>query len=154
MTSKTSPGLSSPLCLFNRINYLDPSISRFSPKLLYAIFIPCDIASLSLQAGGGAASSQSKGSNNISVDVSLAGLSFQVFTLIVFIAIAVDYFVRFFRTHGRHTLNFRVKFFLSFLALSIVLILLRCAYRIDELSGGYSGPLFHIQGLFIGLESR
>lgn len=110
--------------------------------------------SLTLQAGGGAASSESSGTNNISVDVSLAGLSFQVFTLVVFVAIAADYFVRYFRTHGRHTLGFRVRFFLLFLSLSIVLILLRCAYRIDELSGSYSGPLFHIQGLFIALESR
>ena len=44
------------------------------------------------------------------------------------------------------------KVFLAFLSLAIILILIRCAYRIDELSKGYAGPLIHNQGLFIGLE--
>ena len=46
----------------------------------------------------------------------------------------------------------RFKIFLGFLSLSIVLILIRCVYRIDELSDGYNGPLIHKEGLFIGLE--
>ena len=46
----------------------------------------------------------------------------------------------------------RFKIFAAFLSLSIVLILIRCAYRIDELSDGYNGPLIHNEGLFVGLE--
>jgi hypothetical protein len=137
-----------------RIVHLDRSLSRFSPKLLYWIFIPCDIVSLALQAGGGGASSQSSGGNRTSVNVTLAGLSFQVFTLLCFIALSADYLVRYFRQNSLRATDRRVKLFLFFLALGIFLILLRCAYRIDELSGGYFGPLFHEQGPFIGLESR
>ncbi len=36
--------------------------------------------------------------------------------------------------------------------MAIILILIRCVYRIDELSDGYSGPLVHDEGLFVGLE--
>jgi len=44
------------------------------------------------------------------------------------------------------------KVFVGSLSAAIILILIRCAYRIDELSDGYHGPLIHNEGLFIGLE--
>ena len=136
--------------------YLGPQYGRFSPKLYYWIFIPCDIFSLCLQAVGGALSSTSSGSSNVAVDVSQAGLSFQVFTLVVFIALTVDYAIRYLqarRVEERKTpLPISFKVFVAFLSLAVLLILIRCAYRIDELSDGYSGPLIHNEGLFIGLE--
>ncbi len=136
--------------------YLGPQYGRFSPKLYYWIFIPCDIFSLCLQAVGGALSSTSSGTSNVAVDVSKAGLSFQVFTLVVFIALAVDYAIRYMRAkrveERKARLPVSFKVFLAFLSLAIVLILIRCAYRIDELSDGYMGPLIHKEGLFIGLE--
>lgn len=136
--------------------YLGPQYGRFSPKLYYWIFIPCDIFSLCLQAVGGALSSTSSGSSDVAVDVSKAGLSFQVFTLVVFIALTVDYAVRYMQAkrveERKAPLPASFKLFVAFLALAVILILIRCAYRIDELSDGYSGPLIHNQGLFIGLE--
>ena len=42
--------------------------------------------------------------------------------------------------------------FAGFLSLAITLFLIRCAYRIDEMSNGYNGPLIPNEGLFIGLE--
>ncbi|KAH8891982.1 rta1 domain protein, partial [Thozetella sp. PMI_491] len=138
--------------LARTIVYLDPSVSRFDPRFFYWFFIPCDIISLALQAGGGATSSTSTGSDNTGVNVSLAGLSFQVFTLVVFIAAAVDYMIRYLRSPGRPNLETRFKVFLGFLSFSTVLILIRCIYRIDELSEGYNGPLFHDEAMFYGLE--
>ena len=136
--------------------YLGPQYGRFSPKLYYWIFIPCDIFSLCLQAVGGALSSTSSGSSNVAVDVSKAGLSFQVFTLVVFIALTVDYAIRYTRAkrveERKAPLPVSFTVFVAFLSLAIILILIRCAYRIDELSDGYSGPLIHNQGLFVGLE--
>lgn len=41
---------------------------------------------------------------------------------------------------------------MGFLSAAIVLILVRCVYRIDELSDGYNGPLIHNEPLFVGLE--
>lgn len=103
-------------------------------------------------------SSNSAGRSYVGVDIALAGLSFQVFTLSLFICLAADYAIRYSR--GRSVAKqderkvFTTKFlvFLGFLSLAILLILIRCVYRIDELSDGYNGPLIHNEGLFIGLE--
>ena len=98
-------------------------------------------------------SSNSNGSSQVGVDIAIAGLSFQVFTLSVFIVLAVDYALRYLRNRGNiMSLPASFKIFVAFLSLAILLILIRCVYRIDELSNGYSGPLIHDQGLFIGLE--
>ena len=102
-------------------------------------------------------SSNSSGQSYIGVDIALAGLSFQVFTLSLFICLATDYAIRYWKgrtevKEGRKELGTRFKVYLGFLSLAIVLILIRCVYRIDELSDGYDGPLIHNEGLFIGLE--
>lgn len=142
--------------MFCRIEHLDRSVSRFPPRLLYWLFIPCDIISLALQAGGGASSSTSSGTNQAGVNVSLAGLSLQVFTLLVFILLSADYFVRLSRSKPSGWLGGlpgQFKIFIVFLGLAIILIFTRCCYRIGELSEGYRGPLFRDEGLFLGLES-
>ncbi|KAL8689880.1 MAG: hypothetical protein Q9218_004545 [Villophora microphyllina] len=75
------------------------SVYQYRPKLAanlyYWIFIPCDIFSLVLQAIGGALSSTSSGGSKVAVDVSITGLSLQVFFICVFIAFAVDYIIRY-----------------------------------------------------------
>jgi len=143
--------------LYKIIMYLSPTSSRFAPKLYYILFIPCDIISLVLQAIGGAMSTNSMGSSKTGVNIALAGLCFQVFTLTVFILLSLDYTIRYrkdVKTGRVESSHVEKKFgvFVVFLALAIVSILTRCVYRIDELSDGYSGPLIHNQGLFIGLE--
>ena len=111
--------------------------------------------SLTLQAAGGGLSSSTSGSSKTGVNIAIAGLSFQVFTLTVFILLAIDYAVSYVRgqyTKPSETLATSFKIFVTFLSLAILCILIRCVYRIDELSNGYSGPLIHDEGLFIGLE--
>lgn len=135
------------------IVYLGTQHARFPPKFYYWTFIACDLLSLILQATGGALSSVSSGGSKAAVDVAIAGLSFQVFTLIIFILLAAEYGVRYQKAGGANAqLPTKFKSFLGFLSLSILCILIRCIYRIDELSDGYNGPLIHDQGLFIGLE--
>ena len=137
----------------SRVIYLGPQYSRFSPKFYLWVFIPCDILSLVLQAAGGALSSGSGGGSKAAVDVSIGGLAFQVFTLCIFIALVAEYVSRYVKASKSQTqLSGRFKIFSSFLALAILLILIRCAYRIDELSDGYNGPLIHNEPLFLGLE--
>ena len=101
-------------------------------------------------------SSVSSGSSKTAVDVAIAGLSFQVVTLCVFIALSTEFAVRYLRAQRgeaqKRILPTRFKVFLVFLTLAIMFILIRCAYRIDELSDGYNGPLIHNESLFIGLE--
>lgn len=102
-------------------------------------------------------SSSSNGSSNVGVNIALAGLVLQVATLTIFILLTVDYFVRS-RSVWRYSdihLPRRFKIFVSFLALATILILIRCCYRVYELSEGYSrtSKALRDQGLFIGLES-
>jgi uncharacterized ion transporter superfamily protein YfcC len=111
--------------------------------------------SLTLQAAGGGLSSSTSGASNIGVNVAIAGLSFQVFTLTIFILLALHYgfrYVRRPRVKPSESLTAKFKIFVAFLSLSILCILIRCVYRIDELIDGYNGPLIHNEGLFIGLE--
>lgn len=98
----------------------------------------------------------SSGNSKAAVDVAIAGLSFQVFTLSMFIALGIEFAVGYIRAQRdrlqRRALPTSFKVFVAFLSLSITFILIRCAYRIDELSDGYYGPLIRNQSLFIGLE--
>ena len=109
-----------------------------------------------LQSIGGALSSTSNGGSKAANDVAIAGLSFQVFTLLIFIALGLEFAVRYLKAQRlqaqKRVLPTSFKVFVSFLSLAIVCILIRCAYRIDELSDGWDGPLIHDESLFIGLE--
>ncbi|CEL10112.1 Putative Parasitic phase-specific protein psp-1 (Fragment) [Aspergillus calidoustus] len=139
--------------LSQTITHINPHISRFKPKLLYWIFIPCDIVSLVLQAVGGALSciASTEDGVQLGVDISLAGLVFQVFTLTTFTVTFLDY-LNSCRRH-RMQLDRRMKVFLYLLFLSIFLILLRCVYRVVELHEGYFSHFFRDEVLFIALES-
>lgn len=139
--------------LSNIVIFLGRENSRFSPSLYYWIFIPSDLVSLALQATGGAMSANSSGAKQVGVAISLAGLSFQVFSLAIFILLALDFAFRHWRSKARRSTPPSFKVFVFFLSLAILLILVRCVYRIDELSDGYGGSLIHNQSLFIGLEA-
>ncbi|PYI07199.1 RTA1-domain-containing protein [Aspergillus sclerotiicarbonarius CBS 121057] len=137
------------------INHIDASISRFNPKYFYWIFIPCDIISLILQAVGGALScvGQTTDAINVGVNISMAGLIFQVITLAIFCGLFLDYLNACWRSPARKAVNRPMKIFLIFMFSSVFLILLRCVYRIVELHAGYFSPTFRDESLFIALES-
>ena len=105
-----------------------------------------------LQAAGGALSASQNGAKEVGVGISLAGLSFQVFSLAIFISLALEFGVNYYRSKRQEILPSTFKAFILLLSLAIVLILVRCIFRIDELSNGYGGALIHNEGLFIGLE--
>lgn len=100
-------------------------------------------------------SSTSNGDSNAGVQIALAGLSIQVITLFVFVVLVLDYFVRSRSVWKGAQLPTRFKVFCSALALATILIFARCAYRIYELSEGYSqdSEALRDEPLFIGLES-
>lgn len=140
-------------------NFLGPEACRFPVKIYVWVFVPCDIVSLILQSVGGALSSSSVGSDKSGEYITLAGLAFQVFTLTVFTAMALDYLFRYIsyrksqQVDQRRILSTRLEIFGVFFSASILFILIRCCYRIAELGQGYSGSIFREEGLFIGLES-
>ncbi|TDZ35758.1 Sphingoid long-chain base transporter RSB1 [Colletotrichum trifolii] len=130
-----------------------PELSRIPPKAMYWLFISFDAFCLALQAAGGALSTTSKGSSHLGVNLAMAGLVIQVVVLVAFCALFADYMIRYNRSGLARALTRREKLFFGFLALAITLILARCAYRVDELSEGYSNSTkITDEGLFIGLE--
>jgi hypothetical protein len=135
-------------------NYIEPKSSRFAPKYFYWIFIPADIVSLILQAVGGAMSSTSNGSSTAGVDIALAGLIFQVICLVFFAICCMDYAIRSRKVWRNNPVPRRFIIFCVFLTLATVCILIRCSYRVYELSEGYSrdSEALRDQPLFNGLE--
>jgi hypothetical protein len=95
-----------------------------------------------------------KAAIQVGVNISLAGLIFQVITLGIFCAIFADYLLACKRAPGCwRGIETRFKVVLGFLFASILLISLRCVYRIVELHAGYFSELFRDEPLFIALES-
>ena len=132
-------------------------------------FIPCDVVSLVLQAvGGGMASVASNNNQPVETgdNIMIAGLSFQVFTLLIFIGCGTDFGLQTYRRYSqlgeaafdqgaaarRIRGSWLFKGFIAALSLSTICIFWRSVYRVAELSGGWTGPLMKRQGLFIGFE--
>jgi hypothetical protein len=146
------------LTIYLSIMRLSPSSAQFKPALYYQIFIPCDVLCLVIQAVGGALSTQSDGSSKVGVDLGLAGLSLQVIVIFVFIVLSVQYAFRYRKDVQTGKIagggvDARFKLFMVFISLALLVIFIRCVFRIYELTDGYSGAAFHDQGAFIGLES-
>lgn len=55
-----------------------------------------------VQAAGGALSTSTAGQSQTGVDLALVGLSFQVFTIVLFCAFFGDFLLRYFRSGGDH----------------------------------------------------
>ncbi|KAG8623456.1 hypothetical protein KVT40_008432 [Elsinoe batatas] len=136
------------------IEYLSPELSRFKPKLFYWIFIPCDLLALLIQAAGGGLSTSSQGKSQMGVDLALAGLALQVTAILAFCGFMLDFLWRYSRSQhaNKEKISARLKIFLTFLAISILLILTRCAYRLAELHEGYRGELVRDEPLYILFE--
>lgn len=140
--------------IYKIINYIDATKARFNPKLIYWVFIGCDIISLILQSAGGALSSDSTGNSGMGVNIALGGLAFQVATLTAFICICIDYARISAPSWKRTPLSTPFQIFVACLSLATITIFIRCVFRVVELSNGYSRQSKYIRepGLFIGLE--
>lgn len=174
-------------CLGDFVRLYDPNsqISRFKdPRIFAWIFIPCDIISLVLQAAGGglAATSVEQGDNpDPGTDVMITGLAWQVFTLLIFIVLSLDFAFNIYRSRGsldkpsisrsaspekfgtdeatakitprspKMPLKNLLLYIVPFCA-AVILIFARCCYRVAELSGGWTGSLIHDETSFIVLE--
>ncbi|MCJ1370479.1 hypothetical protein MMC20_001692 [Loxospora ochrophaea] len=141
---------------------LGPSFSRIQPRFYTWIFITCDIFSLVLQAAGGGIAASAKGvksKQESGADLMMAGIVWQVFTLLVFALLAGDYFVKVYQNRTRlspaatsllHETRFRL--FLGGLVFAFLAIFTRCAYRIAELSHGWKSPIMQNEVDFIVLD--
>lgn len=84
--------------------------------------------------------------------MALVGLSLQVVVMVAFCCCFGDYLVRYFRSGSTDKFDRRCTLFFTFMALAVLLILVRCAYRVVELREGYGGDLIGNEALFIGFE--
>ena len=150
------------LSLKHMVIALGREYSRLQPKHYTWIFICCDFFSLVLQGiGGGLAATADDGSSQLTSgsNLMLSGIVIQVFTLFVFGILVGDYFRRVLA--NRHQLSpaastllnsTRFKLFLGSIAIAYTCILIRCIYRIPELSGGWESAVMQNETDFIVLD--
>ncbi len=143
---------------------LGREFSRIPPKGYYYLLVPCDAISLVLQGTGGGLSSvaSQRGEDpKAGSNVMIAGLAFQVFTMVVFMALCADYGFRYWRSrragpassaHASPPITRKLQLFFACLALATLGIFIRSVYRVIELAGGWNGKLLHDQPKFIVLE--
>ncbi|KAK8119213.1 parasitic phase-specific protein psp-1 [Apiospora kogelbergensis] len=141
------------------VNNLAPQLKRFNPKLLVWIFLPGDMLALTLQSAGAVISAVAEvGSDLVHTGehISIIGLALQVFSIVVFACLFVDFAVRFFRSpKGAPKFNSydtRLRFFMAFILIALILTTARSCYRVAELYQGYTGALMKEEALFIVLE--
>jgi hypothetical protein len=150
------------LCLSRIVIVYGTHLSWFRPRTYTIIFCTCDFISLLLQAVGGgiAASTKNSALLNSGKNVMLAGLGFQVFSLVLF-SIAAGWFAKnvwsgkgSWNTRYSNLIHSRLfKAFLIGLVVSTVTIFTRSVYRCVELSGGFQGHLFvSDEALFMVME--
>ena len=98
--------------------------------------------------------------------VMTAGLASQVFTLLVFMCLGLDFGLRVRRrkkNQGDAALaldprlvairnSWAFRGFIAALASATIAVFWRCAYRVAELNQGWNGPVTYKQGLFVGFE--
>ena len=137
---------------------LGPEHSRLKPRYYTWIFITCDFISLLLQAIGGATAATANTDPLLKTggNIMLAGIVFQVVTLLVFLGLAIEYFVRLSAnrrsmsegaTQLLHSNRFRV--FLAAVSAAFLAIFIRCIYRIAEMADGWANPIMRSEPEFI-----
>lgn len=153
------------LILKHLVRTFGRDFSRLRPKYYTWIFISADIGALVLQgAGGGIASTADDDHDMMEVGdgLMLAGVSWQVATLVTFAAAALDFAARRYRGLATSPLSLtaqttkqdpKFKIFMAAYLLAFVTILIRCIYRIAEMASGWRSSLMKNQTLFIVLES-
>ena len=135
--------------------------SRVRPKQYTWFFITCDIFALILQGAGGgiAATAANKRMLDVGSNIMLTGICWQVVTLVLFACLVGDYVWRVYRRRtaieaASHDLlaqrSFRI--FLGAITLAFTATLIRCAYRVPELSGGWQSEIMQNEVDFIVLD--
>ena len=141
---------------------LGAGLSRIRPKFYTWIFCLADLFSLILQgAGGGIAATADHGSSlqNVGNDLMMAGIVWQVVTLIIFGGLVVDYTVRVYSHRSELEASAiklinttRFKLFTSGLFLAYLTIFTRCIFRIGEMANGWGNSIMQDETDFIVLD--
>lgn len=149
------------LSLKHIVRYLGAQYSRIPPSYYTWIFIGCDIVSILMQAaGGGIAGAADKNvdlaeaGNNLMV----AGVAIQVATMGVCGLVAIDFVFRYRRgsqpkqNNDRSACRSRAHVFFATEAFAYMTVLVRCIYRLPEMSGGWGNALMRNEEEFLLLD--
>ncbi|KAL5335616.1 RTA1 like protein-domain-containing protein [Aspergillus crustosus] len=151
------------------IIYQGEDISRLKPRNYAIVFVSCDALALVLQSVGGAltSSAEDPAGRDMGVNIMIAGLAFQVATLTLFIALAVEFALRHRRRSRGTSVNTNNetrkeyesirgsrlwKVWIVALILATVTVYTRSIFRVIELNGGYDSELANDEITFMLLE--
>ncbi|KAE9987582.1 hypothetical protein EG328_002223 [Venturia inaequalis] len=133
---------------------------RLAPKWYTWIFIGCDFISIVVQALGGAVAvrhdkEQAEKGNKIMI----AGIAFQVITMIICGGLAGEFMWRLRRAtrtgagaEGGGRTSSKAMLFFGAIVVGYVTILVRCIYRLPEMAGGWGGELMRNEAEFLVLD--
>ena len=141
-----------------------PEYSLIKPRWYTYLFIAGDLVSLVLQAIGGglAATAATKATQELGTHIMLAGICFQVITLLGFGILASMYVWR--RRNGLkngHPLTHeaanllktpRFRLFAGAVVTAFFCVWFRCIYRIVEMAGGWANHIMRDEASYIALE--
>ncbi|TCD62118.1 hypothetical protein EIP91_007455 [Steccherinum ochraceum] len=185
-----TPYIAAIFIIFSRITErMGVQYTRLPPRWYSRIFLSCDIISLFIQGGGGGiASSAASGDHpdpsksKLGGTIMLVGIIFQLISIIAFITLALEFYVRFFNdlpfrravapvpiARGTHTSElrqhqpsdragtkrnwtWRLKALTAGMTLIMTCIFIRSVYRSIELQNGWDGPIARTQVLFNVLD--
>ncbi len=125
------------------------------------IFIGCDFLSLVLQGAGGgiAATANDKTNEDLGNNLMMAGIVWQVFTLLVFGILVGDYSLRLCSRRGEMSptataiiKDIKFRLFAGSLLFAFLAIFTRCVYRIAEMAKGWKNPIMQNETDFIVLD--
>lgn len=128
------------------------------------IFITCDLISLVLQGAGGGIAATAEDNQpdeqDLGTNLMIAGIVFQVVTLLIFGCLAARYAMNAYQDRFQFSqstvallYDTRFKLFLLSLLVAYTTILTRCIYRIAELVGGWGNSIMQEQTEYIVLDS-
>ena len=142
-----------------------PEYSLVKPRWYTWIFICGDLLSLVLQAIGGgmaATAGDNEDQQNLGTDIMIAGIAWQVITLLIFGFVATLYVLR--RRRGLSSghqftpiaqatfADIKFKLFAFGIVTAFIAVFLRCVYRIAEMSGGWANPIQRDEASYIAFE--
>ncbi|RYO97208.1 hypothetical protein DL763_002869 [Monosporascus cannonballus] len=138
--------------------------SRIKPALYTWIFVGCDIGSIVLQAiGGGVAAAAEDDMDLLEIGngIIIAGIAFQVATMLTCGLLAAEYIIKVvrYRRCGSGILQAQEKrstpkahIFKYAVIFAYLAILVRCIYRLPEMAGGWGNPRMRNEKEFLILD--
>ncbi|EJD50214.1 RTA1 like protein, partial [Auricularia subglabra TFB-10046 SS5] len=143
------------------VRLIGPQYSRLSPAMYSIVFLSADNVALIVQAVGGgraAAAGTLEGANR-GAKVMLGGIVLQFVAIIVYVALALEFLLRYTLdkplrtpTVKRGALDGKLRTMVLALGLSTLFILVRTVYRTIELTDGWTGKIISNETLFNVLD--